>query len=58
MTMTKKIGFPAIRNFGNDPRDFVPELFRFMDRYDAEFYLEKAFTAPPSPTSTSIIRNK
>ncbi len=32
--MARKVGFPAIRNFGNDPRDFIPDLFRFMDRYD------------------------
>ena len=41
--MARKVGFPAIRNFGNDPRDFIPDLFRFMDRYDCEFYLEKGY---------------
>ena len=41
--MTKQVGFPAIRNFGNDPRDFIPALFGFMDRYDCEFYLEKGY---------------
>lgn len=41
--MTKQVGFPVIRNFGNDPRDFVPELFKFMDRYDCEFFLEDGY---------------
>lgn len=41
--MTKQVGFPVIRNFGNDPRDFVPELFKFMDRYDCEFFLEEGY---------------
>ncbi len=39
----KQVGFPVIRNFGDDPRDFIPDLFRFMDRYDCEFYLEKGY---------------
>ena len=41
--MSKTVGFPMIRNFSGDSRDFVPELFAFMDRYDAEFYLEEGY---------------
>lgn len=41
--MTKHIGFSAIRGLGNDPKDFIPDLFRFMDRYDCDFYLEKSY---------------
>lgn len=42
--MTKTVGFPMIRNFSGDSRDFIPDLFAFMDRYDnVEFYLEKGY---------------
>ena len=40
----KTVGFPMIRNFHGDSRDFIPDLFAFMDRYDGvEFYLEKGY---------------
>ncbi len=44
-TMNKKtVGFPMIHNFEGDKRDFIPELFRFMDRYEGvEFYLEEGY---------------
>ena len=43
-TATKKIGFPMIHNFDGDPRDFIPDLFAFMDRYEGvEFYLEEGY---------------
>ena len=42
--MAKTVGFPMIRNFSGDSRDFIPELFAFMDRYeDVEFYLEEGY---------------
>ena len=42
--MSKTVGFPMIRNFSGDIRDFIPELFAFMDRYeDVEFYLEEGY---------------
>ena len=31
--MAKTVGFPMIRNFNGDSRDFIPDLFAFMDRY-------------------------
>ena len=41
---TKTVGFPMIRNFAGDRRDFIPDLFQFMDRYDGvEFFLEKGY---------------
>ena len=40
----KTVGFPVIHNFAGDRRDFIPELFKFMDRYeDVEFYLEEGY---------------
>ena len=40
----KTVGFPMIRNFNGDSRDFIPDLFEFMDRYDGvEFYLEEGY---------------
>ena len=40
----KTVGFPMIRNFHGDSRDFIPDLFAFMDRYDGvEFYLEEGY---------------
>ena len=40
----KTVGFPMIHNFAGDRRDFIPDLFRFMDRYDGvEFYLEEGY---------------
>ena len=40
----KTVGFPMIRNFSGDSRDFIPDLFAFMDRYDGvEFYLEEGY---------------
>ena len=41
--MSKTVGFPMIRNFSGDARDFIPDLFAFMDRYDAMFYLEEGY---------------
>ena len=42
--MSKTVGFPMIRNYSGDPRDFIPDLFAFMDRYEGvEFYLEKGY---------------
>ena len=42
--MAKTVGFPMIRNFNGDSRDFIPDLFAFMDRYDdVEFYLEEGY---------------
>ena len=42
--MAKTVGFPMIRNFNGDSRDFIPDLFAFMDRYDGvEFYLEEGY---------------
>ena len=42
--MSKTVGFPMIRNFSGDSRDFIPELFAFMDRYEnVEFYLEEGY---------------
>ncbi len=42
--MVKTVGFPMIRNFSGDSRDFIPELFAFMDRYEnVEFYLEEGY---------------
>ena len=42
--MAKTVGFPMIRNFHGDSRDFIPDLFAFMDRYDdVEFYLEEGY---------------
>lgn len=42
--MIKTVGFPMIRNFSGDSRDFIPELFSFMDRYEGvEFYLEEGY---------------
>ena len=42
--MAKTVGFPMIRNFSGDIRDFIPDLFAFMDRYDdVEFYLEEGY---------------
>lgn len=43
-TTIKKVGFPMIHNFDGDRRDFSPELFAFMDRYEGvEFYLEDGY---------------
>lgn len=40
----KTVGFPMIHNFAGDDRDFMPELFAFMDRYEGvEFYLETGY---------------
>lgn len=40
----KTVGFPMIHNFAGDKRDFIPDLFRFMDRYDGvAFYLEEGY---------------
>ncbi|MCQ2551064.1 MAG: hypothetical protein MJ146_02580 [Clostridia bacterium] len=40
----KTVGFPMIRNFSGDSRDFNPALFEFMDRYEGvEFYLEDGY---------------
>lgn len=40
----KTVGFPMIHNFAGDKRDFVPELFRFMDKYaDVDFFLEEGY---------------
>ena len=40
----KTVGFPMIRNFNGDSRDFIPDLFAFMDRYEGvEFYLEEGY---------------
>lgn len=40
----KSVGFPMIHNFAGDRRDFIPDLFRFMDRYEGvEFYLEDGY---------------
>ncbi|MCQ2548302.1 MAG: hypothetical protein MJ145_04785 [Clostridia bacterium] len=40
----KTVGFPMIRNFSGDIRDFIPALFEFMDRYDdVEFFLEDGY---------------
>lgn len=40
----KTVGFPMIHNFAGDGRDFIPDLFRFMDRYEnVEFYLEEGY---------------
>lgn len=42
--MAKTVGFPMIRNFSGDSRDFIPNLFAFMDRYDGvAFYLEEGY---------------
>ena len=40
----KTVGFPMIRNFSGDSRDFIPDIFKFMDRYDGvQFYLEEGY---------------
>lgn len=40
----KTVGFPMIHNFAGDTRDFIPELFQFMDRYEnVEFRLEEGY---------------
>lgn len=40
----KSIGFPKIKNFGGDIRDFLPSLFSFFKKYDdVEVFVEKEY---------------
>ena len=40
----KSIGFPKIKNFGGDIRDFLPSLFSFFKKYDdVEVFVEKGY---------------
>ena len=42
--MIKSIGFPRIKNFGGDVRDFLPSLFKYFTKYkDIEIFLEKGY---------------
>ena len=40
----KSIGFPRIKNFGGDIRDFLPSLFRYLKKFkDVEVYVENTY---------------
>ena len=40
----KTMGFPKIKNFGGDIRDFLPSLFKFLKRYkDIEIFIEDGY---------------
>lgn len=40
----KSIGFPRIKNFGGDVRDFLPSLFSYLKQFnDIELFVEKGY---------------
>lgn len=41
--MIMTMGFPRIKNFGGDIRDFLPSLFRYLKKFDVELFLEEEY---------------
>jgi len=40
----KSVGFPRIKNFGGDIRDFLPSLFKYLAKFkDLEIFLENGY---------------
>ena len=54
--IVKSIGFPRIKNYAGDVRDFLPSLFSYFKRFsDLEIFVEKSYGSGLGLTETDYL---